>query len=139
MPIVLNAIKEHQWSSKGNPLNIGVEYLTQTENYSEYRTMVKMPFPLKNRDMCISQWEFSPSPNRAVLVIDNLSGTVPPQKGFVRTKAYGMWVGGVSGMWFCCIVCGWEIELEEGEKVACKVSYLSHADPKVTEKFENFL
>jgi hypothetical protein len=52
--------------------------------------MVKMPFPLKNRDMVISQWEYVLSSEHACLVMDNLVGTSAPKKaGFVRTRTYG--------------------------------------------------
>ena len=52
--------------------------------------MVKMPFPLKNRDMVISQWEYLLGSDHAVLVMDNLAGQVAAKKGFVRTRTYGM-------------------------------------------------
>lgn len=66
--------------------------LYETHGYREYRTELKMPFPLNNREYLMSEWYEIIDEQQAVIVFDNLMSIrkqdYPRQKGSVRGKVY---------------------------------------------------
>ena len=118
---------------------LGVDYVLQSEHYSEHCTKLKLPFPFSPRAYYTAQWDCFLSDKRAIIVQEQMSSKSQEKmkklKGFVETTLQCK----RNRLFFVLRqVSGWLLEADEKDEKTT-MTWMIHVDSGVNRAKESSL